>query len=488
MPWITEAGLSLVERRRRVAVLHQTCSAIVAVAPQQRPSSLGAFANFTRSARKISTFTVAPSALLRHLDDVPAELANHPELQPSCVEPSLLEEPPAILPHHVRRQWGIQKESVAKGDFTTFVRWIKTVAAVARTYSAEEVAEALAELQLFSRSVNQEVADFGCDMSEARMFELLPREEHLPLRPACKQHALQVHDFVRTVPMPAGCAGAFLGKCGSASKRLTSQLQSVAAKVQVCSPPAVQLRLHSFGGHTKLGTVQLTMRWHRFERTRPQAKMAMHHIQALVSELHQIVAESVASIYRDRLTALFNRRADRAEIRWEACRAYHEARLLERRMKQASPNDSASRGLLLPPHGVSRQHQSGRKGMARQRWRAAMHQKRKDLLLACGELGLFKAPCARLVKQHAGQLDACRAANGLSNRPPPCGTGAAQRLMQQLSACNGETALEALDKFSACRVAADRPIRRPKHLRPKPSRQAKRAAAIGPTALGISPC
>lgn len=385
-----------------------------------------------------------------------------------------------MLLQFVQRQWSSRKASVvAKGAPPDFVRWIQEVANVSRSYSAEEVAEALAELCVFARNENRDVADFGADLSEARVLELLPPEEFIPLVPQSRIKPVRVHELVHTLPMPAGCAGAFIGSQGAACRSLTAQLQSAAAKTEVTEAPTVQLCLRTLDGRTRPGIVELILRWPRWERTSLQVQAAVQRIHALVSELEQILAESIAAVYRRRLTRLFNRRARRAQVRREACAAYHEARRRERRAKQRSPHNSALRGLQLPPQGISRQHGGGRKDPARQRRRAAWREKRRELLRACGEMGLLQAPCARLSKQQPGQMDACRASNGFAHRPPPCGTGAARRLVQHLSACHGEVAQEALDSFGAGRVAADRPIRRPRQLRSKPSRQEKRATAIG---------
>jgi len=188
-------------------------------------------------------------------------------------------------------------------------------------------------------------------------------------------------------------------------------------------------------------------------------------------ELQQVVFQHVNEIYARRLTMLARHRSKQRKIFQERGRAYHEKERIARHTKLNAKDDSACRGLELPPPGISKKHGSpclNRKDVGKQRRRALLWEKRKTALQACCALGFPQAPSS----QESIDAQIRPAGKNVANKGSI--NGPARRMLNHLSSCSDESAMLALGSLASVRKAADRPINQPKHRRQKQSRQQKR--------------
>lgn len=478
-PWLDEVGLSLAERARRQLVLRRVCKRILATSPEQRPRSLAAFANFTGVARRVRTYTVPPAELLQSLQDVPEEVSKYllSQPRPSIIPESLLETPCDKTICQAASRWNRLCKQVRGGGIAEQVRWIQAHAYVQCEYAAQQVAEALCDLQIVGCGSDDSPHDFhGQAMLEFEVRELMPVPEFLPETP-WSTYRPKLHTVVRRVPLPAGCARSFVGSGGAAVKSLISRLQLQAQKTDVMMPLSIHLNTKMSNGRDSAGMVELRVEWQRWER-KAAALEAATRVLNTSSELAHVLSGHICEIYVQLLARSAGRRDQRAKNREEWGRVYHEERRTEREQRRACTNDSAIRGLQLPPAGISRcpgAPRPNRKDVAQQRRRVLLQQKRKRLLQACDELhgALVVLPCtAKPALSSSGSM-----------RLPPHTTGAARRLLRHLHSCKGEVAEQALDSLNACCAAAHRQcpvakkVQSPKRTYRKENRQRRRAMA-----------
>lgn len=475
--WLDEAGLSSAELARRRLVLRCVCKRILLTPPHQRPRSLSAFANFTRAARRIRTYTVRPAELLRNLDDVPEEVRLYissqprPDIYPEC----MLEMPDSTIIGRVCLRWNRLRKhgSLRVSGFAEQVRWIQSNAFVQRECSAALVAEALQDLRLFTCGKGDSSKDHCSQamMSEVACDKALPLPESIPEAPWSIHHP-KLHSVVRRVRLPAGCAGIFFGHGGAGLKSLVSQLQSHAQSTDVLLPLIVSLKVQLSSGRGSAGIVELKVVWKRWEQKAAAVKGATD-VFNMTNTLAQMLTQHIGEIHQQNFTRFASHRERRAVKSQEWGRAYHEEQRMNRLKRHLCTCESAVRGLQLPPAGISRQFgapRPNRKEVAQQRRRASLKQKRQRLLYACAELGLWVPACSR----NPGHLGAVQTASSHYCRPAPCGTGATHRLVQHLHSCQEEEAEKALQSF----IAAKRVCRRPKLPRQQRNRQQQRAMAI----------
>lgn len=421
------------------------------------------------------TYTVNPAELLHHIQGVPSEIIPFfAEVEvPCCIDSCLLELPEASVIGKVNASWKRLEEQgwVKKSAPAEWARWIQANAIVQREYTAREVTNALCDLQLLA------IEDFGESLDSVRCLEMLPLPDlYVPEKPWSSLRPIH-HNVVRTVALPAGCAGAFFGKGGANLTLLLSQLRSVLAETDVLNPPEVNLAVSMCQGTRKCpGCVDIKVKWERWERS-GAALPAANKVDAKVNEIKEVVTQNIYSIYHARMQKSVAWRRRRAERAWAYGTAFHAMRRAERNEKRQCPTASAKRGLELPPTGISRKFapaRPNRKDMLQQRRRAMLREKRERLLRACDELSLSQAQ--HMCSKPTAHVDALRAASGNSFNFKPCGTGAARRLLKQLHTCQGEVAEKALESLSCARASVTK--RRPQEKPRKQNRQHSKLMAI----------
>jgi hypothetical protein len=398
------------------------------------------------------------------------------QVRPDIIPNELLEEPSEETIRTARSKWEkIDKSSLSK-NCKMHVKWLETAAHVARVYPAQEVVTAFIELGLFSAT------SYGQDLTDAQVSKLLPKKEFLPEMPWSRFVPVR-HHMCHTITIPASCSGSFIGVGGANSRAFTLQLQEHAAEIDVLSAPRVQLNVRLPNGKRSRGTVELHIYyWAQYESPLV-ARSASLKVAAIAKEFHQVVIQRINEIFVRRLTILAHRRNKRAERFQEAGRAYHETKRHARRERLNAKDDSACRGLELPPEGISRKNGNpslNRKDVGKQRRRALLWEKRKHALQACCVLGFFDAPCFE--DRSSITVDApwrCGLLSDAQIRKPSKEhngrvTGVARRMLKHLSSCSDESASKALDNLASVRKAADRPVKQPKHRQQKLSRQQNR--------------
>lgn len=470
--WLDAADTSLIERTRRLAVLHRVCNAILAASPDRRPCSLPAFGNFTKRVRRVRTYTVDPKDMIECLDEVSAEVRQMICSQPRpCIIPeAMMETPPAKATNQAARCWNQlrKQETFASSGAQEQLRWIQSRAFVECIYSSDEVVQALSDLHLLPWDGASPCKDqYGRAMSEAACRISLTVPEFFPEAP-WSTYRPKLHNVLRRVQLPVGCAGAFFGNGGASLRSLSCSFKLHAQRCAVLSPPSVRISVKTYslyGGRSSVGMVELKVAWCRWER-KGAALEAADKVFKVANELEHVLRQHIGAIHAARLNKLAERREKRAERRQEWGRAYHEQRRMERMEKLLHSNDSALRGLQLPPAGISQRFGApryNRKDVAQQRRRASLREKRKCLLRACDELGLLEAPSLQK--------------RGHPNMPAPSGTGAAGRLLKHLCSCQEEVAQQALDNLNVCRDEATR-MHQPKQRQQRRCRQQRRMDAM----------
>lgn len=471
-PWLEDGQGSCAEMARRLLVIRRVCERLSSVSPAQRPRSMPAFANFTRSSRRVRTYTVNPQNLLPYLECLPQATRDIVMSQPvpGLIPQHLLESPSQETIRKTTRGWNrlLEEGWVDRNGAGEHARWIQANASNLCEYSAEELYRALCQL---GRSPFNEHDDWCCfhtRLSGVLCTGLAESSAHkslgcIPEKSWNNYHAHK-HCVVRKVPMPFGCSGTFFGVGGTNFKAFVSQLQQNASKVCVLQPPQVLLNVKHFGCPKSAGTLTVTFIWNRWELKQVAAGAAAK-VDAFIAETMHSIVLHISEIRSQRIEAGAVRRERRAEAAFKAGEEYHEQRLRDRETKRHRRNDSALRGLELPAAGLSASFgvlRPSRKEVGQQRRRAFMKEKRRQLLAACLELHPSAAQDDRTKQMRVAK---------------PSRSGAGRRLARHLHACRGVVAEQAFETLLAASRASNTCPRRTARSE-RTSRQQTRLATL----------
>jgi len=310
------------------------------------------------------------------------------------------------------------------------VRWIQSQAFVERIYTAENVASVLCALGLLAK---RETSLDWSGLTLERVLECWPVAVCLPDRSwfecTAPMRRKTSNQILRTVHLPSGCVGRFIGKAGSGIKTVESEMQKQTAKHQRLAD--ISVRLQWVRASTSL---RLELTWQECQNamyTREVMRCASACADALASNLQAFASR----FYLDLLEQHAQRREQRALASEEFGRKFHEERLARRAMQKSAKDRSFTRGVELPAGDISRRMTAGR-GQLAQRRRAMKCEKRQRMLSAWAalEAGIPRQGCrqvrsdAKRLLRHASRcLDEEMAEDALTHIQASCHKGRPER-------------------------------------------------------------